>query len=250
MWVDNTKAAPISRSTDKPVRLEYMLVRYASSVFALISSCSVATTDPYVIRALPGVPEASADGVLVASPRGRLLDAMTATVAERGYAATSVADVIKLARASRSTFYDQFTDKEDCFLAAYRLAGNHATAQLVAALDEPAATLDEHLARIYDAYLDELASYPLAARAFLVEIRAAGAPSQERRRLAADQFAELLRVPGSDDDPLARAAVIAFTEELVTREITDHGTDTLPQLAPALRKLAARLLTPTSDSRR
>jgi AcrR family transcriptional regulator len=204
----------------------------------------MAASSPYVIRALPGVPEASADGVLVASPRGRLLDAMTATVAERGYAATSVADVIKLARASRSTFYEQFTDKEDCFLAAYQLAGNHAAGRLAAAIEGPPATLAEHLARIYDAYLDELGSYPLAARAFLVEIRAAGAPSQRQRRLAADQFAELLRAPGSNDDPLARAAVIAFTEELVAREITDHGTDGLPDLAPALCELAARLLTP------
>ena len=37
---------------------------------------------------------------------------MTAIVAERGYAATSIAEVIKRARASRSTFYEQFGDKE------------------------------------------------------------------------------------------------------------------------------------------
>lgn len=188
------------------------------------------------------MPEASPDGVLVASPRGRLLDAMTATVAEKGYAATSVADVIRTARASRSTFYEQFTDKEDCFLAAYQLASNHTAALLAAAVQQPATTLREHLARIFDTYLGELARYPLAARAFLIELRAAGAPSQQHRRQVADQFADLLRIPGIDDNPLARTAVVALAEELVAREITDTGTERLPALAPALTQLATRLL--------
>ncbi|MHB8695557.1 MAG: hypothetical protein ACYDHH_30415, partial [Solirubrobacteraceae bacterium] len=98
---------------------------------------------------------------------------------------------------------------------------------------------------IYDTYLHQLALYPLAARAFLAEIRAAGAPSQQHRRVVNDQFAELLRIPGSDDNPLARTAVIATSEEIVVREITDHGTEQLPKLAPTLTQLATRLLTPT-----
>ena len=90
----------------------------------------MATSNPYVIHALPGLTEFSGDGVLVASPRGRILDAMTATVAERGYAATSIAEVIKRAHASRSTFYEQFADKEDCYLAAYQLASDHVATQI------------------------------------------------------------------------------------------------------------------------
>jgi hypothetical protein len=47
----------------------------------------------------------------------------------------------------------------------------------------------------------------------------------------------------SDDDPLARTAVVAVTEELVMREIADHGADQLPKLATVLTQLATRLLT-------
>ncbi|HET6447989.1 MAG TPA: TetR/AcrR family transcriptional regulator, partial [Conexibacter sp.] len=51
--------------------------------------------------------------------RDRLLQGMAQTVARRGYAATPVAEVLKAAGVSRRTFYEQFADKEDCFLAAY-----------------------------------------------------------------------------------------------------------------------------------
>jgi AcrR family transcriptional regulator len=42
---------------------------------------------------------------------------MVGAVAAKGYAATTVADVLVRARVSRSAFYEQFRDKEDCFLA-------------------------------------------------------------------------------------------------------------------------------------
>jgi len=52
------------------------------------------------------------------APRQRLIEAMIDVCAREGYAATSIADVIDTASASRSTFYEHFTDKDDCFLAA------------------------------------------------------------------------------------------------------------------------------------
>lgn len=202
------------------------------------------TTAPYVISALPGVPQTPADGVLVASPRGRMLDAMTAAVAEHGYAATSVAEVIKRAHASRSTFYEQFEDKEDCYLAAFQLASNYVAGKIAEAAEDSPADLASRVAAIIDTYLGELARYPLAARAFIVEIRAAGAPSQQHRRMIDDQFAELFRIPGADDDPLSRIAVVAATDEITARQITDKGAGHLPELAAPLSRLATRILTP------
>lgn len=200
-------------------------------------------TAAYEITALPGVPEIGAEGILVPSPRGRMLDAITALVAEQGYADTSVADVISRAGTSRKTFYEQFTDKEDCFLAAYQLVSDYVAGRLADALSETEPMPAEPLARVlYEAYLEIVASMPLAARAFMVEIRAAGAPSQRHRRAIHDRFAELFNVPGTEDDPLLRTAVVAASEELVAREIIDRGTDNLPGLAPVLTKLATRIL--------
>ena len=50
--------------------------------------------------------------------RERLFAAMVATVAEKGYEATTVADLVELSGVSRSAFYRHFDDKQDCFLAA------------------------------------------------------------------------------------------------------------------------------------
>src|SRR4051794_13425887 len=55
--------------------------------------------------------------VVRASQRERLLEAMLASVAERGYAATTVPQVVADARVSRNAFYALFTDKTDCFIA-------------------------------------------------------------------------------------------------------------------------------------
>src|ERR1700761_8154472 len=50
--------------------------------------------------------------------RERLFAAMVATVAEKGYEATTVADLVELSGVSRSAFYRHFADKQACFLAA------------------------------------------------------------------------------------------------------------------------------------
>jgi AcrR family transcriptional regulator len=49
--------------------------------------------------------------------RNRMLAAGVDAVAEVGYARMTVAQVIGRARVSRKTFYDVFSDREDCFLA-------------------------------------------------------------------------------------------------------------------------------------
>ena len=53
------------------------------------------------------------------SQRGRILAAMRAAIAEGGYGAASISETIKTAGVSRKTFYAQFADKEDCFVALY-----------------------------------------------------------------------------------------------------------------------------------
>src|SRR5690242_1893989 len=56
---------------------------------------------------------------IVHNQRERMLLAVAESVAEQGYATTTVADIIARARLSRRTFYEHFADKEECFLAAY-----------------------------------------------------------------------------------------------------------------------------------
>ena len=69
--------------------------------------------------------------------RERLFAAMVATVAENGYEATTVADLVKLSGVSRSAFYRHFEDKQACFLAAIESLVEPALAMVGG--DEPAA---------------------------------------------------------------------------------------------------------------
>ena len=56
------------------------------------------------------------------SQRERLQRAMAEVMAEKGYALTSVADVLRRARVSRETFYELYSSKEDCFMSVFDAA--------------------------------------------------------------------------------------------------------------------------------
>src|SRR6266536_1610772 len=101
---------------------------------------------------LPRGPHSLPRDVVVRSQRTRMLRALIEVVAEKGYAATTVADVIGRAGVSRTTFYQQFKDKEDCFLVAYR-KGADAQFRKVTEVVESATDPLEQLRRNVRAYL-------------------------------------------------------------------------------------------------
>src|SRR5438270_5443688 len=85
-------------------------------------------------RHMPGVaprlrpgPRGLPRGQVTEIQRSRMLAAAVDAVEEVGYARMTVAQVISRARVSRKTFYDVFSDREDCFLAAFEQAIAHAT---------------------------------------------------------------------------------------------------------------------------
>src|ERR1044071_3743641 len=56
---------------------------------------------------------------VVQNQRERMLLATAELVAERGYQKTTIELISKTARVALSTFYEQFSSKEECFLAAF-----------------------------------------------------------------------------------------------------------------------------------
>jgi AcrR family transcriptional regulator len=111
--------------------------------------------------------------------RERMYAAMVAAVAENGYEATRVADVVKLSGVSRSAFYKHFDDKPDCFLATLdELAAM--TSKALAAHYDPKLPWEQRLRVVADAFLDLVLEQPAAARLCLVEVYAAGPQAVER----------------------------------------------------------------------
>jgi AcrR family transcriptional regulator len=181
-----------------------------------------------------------------------MLGAMADAVAAKGYAATTVADVVAGAGVSRKTFYEHFRDKEECFLAAFDagvdlLLGAIAAAQ--PASDDPT-WLGLMRARVR-AYLQTLSSEPAFARTFLIEVFAAGPRAIERRAEVLRRFAQLFRDLHEEarrqfpdlppvPEPIYVAAVGAINE-LVSAAAREGRTAELPELEDTLLYLQVAL---------
>ncbi|MDQ1490958.1 MAG: hypothetical protein QOD57_4798 [Actinomycetota bacterium] len=205
---------------------------------------------------------------VVASQRGRLVDAMAQIVAEKGYPATTVADVVERAGVSRRTFYEQFADKEACFLAAYDVGLTVVLSRIREAVEGvperlpppssggdpltagPTGGWRERARAGVEAFLVLLAAEPAFARALQLEILTAGPAALERRAGMLVMFSGVWRNvfeqaraeeagrPALPDEVFT--ILTAGLEELVRDCIRTKGTDALPELAePILRTVFA-----------
>lgn len=203
-------------------------------------------------RELPRGPHRLERAVVLASQRGRMLEAMAEAVAAKGYAAATVADVIGRAGVSRRTFYEQFRDKEACFLAAYETGVELLISAVRAVPVEGQDVLAGARARVR-AYLETLASEPAFARTFLIEVAGAGPATLERREAVHDRFAALIReqitaaraqLPGLPSPPEeVYLAAVGATDLLVSRLVARGRTAELPQLEDAVLHVQLSLLT-------
>ena len=130
------------------------------------------------------VPEVSQHG-RKGTQRPRLLSAMTTLAAERGYADVTIADVIALAGVSRPTFYEYFSDKDSCFLAALDAATEDLLRDVrQAVLEAPPAAAE---GAVLSSYLAHTQDKPAQARLVFCEALAGGPRSLDwRDRLLSD----------------------------------------------------------------
>ncbi len=115
--------------------------------------------------------------------RARLLTAMFDIATERGAANVTVAHVVERSGVSRRTFYEQFTDREDCFLAAFEQALGFASECVLPAY-ESQETWRERVRAALSALLVFLDEEPVVGRLLIVESLSGAAGTLERRRQA------------------------------------------------------------------
>lgn len=209
-------------------------------------------SDPATIpRSLPRGRHAAAREVVLASQRGRLLEAMAACVAEHGYAATTVAQVIARAGVSRKTFYEHFADKRACFLAAWELGTEILLEQVLAA----GAEADGWRARLRagtDAFLEVLAAEPAFARSFMIEVLSVGEEALARRAEINERFAAILADVHAQ--AVAEGAILAPVPswafraaaggawELTVEHLRTRGVEGLAELAPRIEQVHLAVL--------
>lgn len=202
------------------------------------------STSAEIPRRLPRGTHGLDRDVVEASQRTRLLEAVGRAVAERGYAAATIDDVVRRAGVSKKTFYEHFADKQDCFLAAYEAASG----ELLERVREAHAVHDDWPERTragVRAYLRWLAAEPALARVFLIEVAAAGPQALECREALRDRYAELVRERRGAKPELPFEvfhAVVAAVDDVVVRHIREHGAEELPALEPVIVYLHTALL--------
>jgi AcrR family transcriptional regulator len=187
------------------------------------------------------------DGLPRSSQRDRLIAGMARTVARRGYASTPVAEILQAAGVSRRTFYEQFADKEDCFLAAYDAIVTLCTTEAVAAYHR-GGTWERGIGCAYAALLETLAAEPDFAHLGVVDVLAAGPQALARREATLRRFARFIdftreRAGETVAPPaLVGQAIVGGIHELVYSHIVRGETARLPELSAELLHYTFMLL--------
>ena len=125
--------------------------------------------------------------------RGRILWALASCMAEKGYQATTIADIARSGRVSKTVVYAHFRDKEHCLLELYSRATDRVL-ETVRTAQADAAELPwrDRLRVGIASYLQTLAGGPAVAWAALVEVQAAGRSALTLRRDVIDRYVDLL----------------------------------------------------------
>jgi AcrR family transcriptional regulator len=173
--------------------------------------------------------------VISRSQRERLLEAAVRVVAEKGYAATTVADLTREAGISRTTFYELFEDKEACFLAAYDGAVEAIVRRIALAYEAEDGWPDRARAGLA-ALLATLAEEPAVARLALVDVGAAGPAAQRRYRAALQRLTPFFDegrdfAPGGRNLPANTSRMaIGAVAGLIADELAEERAEDLPNL--------------------
>ncbi len=189
---------------------------------------------PSGVRKLP--PE-----LIRAVQRERLIVAMLNAAADLGYLETNVQDVIDRAGVSRPTFYEHFSNKEDCFLAAFDTSAERLRKTVRAGASKGGDVWRDQVRSGLQALLRFASNEPDTARTMVVEARAASAAAVRRRVDLLDDFARCLDsqarelLPGGrPPTALTASGIVGGVESLLYSRLCKQEYDQLESLLPSL----------------
>lgn len=190
--------------------------------------------------ALPHGPHELTREQVADSQRTRLMAALAELMAERGYAAVRLAELVARAGVSKATFYEHFADKEQCMLSAYEQYLQVLIGAISPVVTEDTDTITDFVRSVITSFIRVIGRDLTAARAFFVELDGAGPEARARRRYERQAFIALLaerhRQLRAHDPSLAPLPTIAY-EAIVdaAREIVRDRLDSEPD--PNLERL-------------
>ncbi|MFV2172064.1 TetR/AcrR family transcriptional regulator [Actinomadura sp. LOL_016] len=183
--------------------------------------------------------------------RERMLEGLAASIRERGLARTQVTDIVRHARASRTTFYKCFADKESCFIELVRTTTTVGLRAVADAVD-PAAEWRQQVSDGVRAYFDALTAEPAIAVAVTRDLASLGARGITVQQEGIERYAELLceltrgdRLRRAGVEPLSMHAavlLIAGINAMVARAI--DRDEPIGVLLPTAERAVLGMLAP------
>jgi AcrR family transcriptional regulator len=176
----------------------------------------------------PGTPRVSSK----LSQRWRLIQAMIELSASVGAQEVTIAALCARAGVSQQTFYEQFADKEEVLIAAYRAAAEGIFGQMRSAVAD--ASVPEMPRRGLTALLQAVASDPDAGRVLFIEAMGGGERMLVERTRAFGRFERraeeflALTPQGFRTLDVPVTAVVGALRHIVSRHLRNYAEDELP----------------------
>jgi AcrR family transcriptional regulator len=209
-------------------------------------------TEPLFPR-LTGGPGRMAPDRVARHQKTRLQGAMVEAVARHGYAGTTLRELVTLAGVSKSTFYEHFESKQDCFLATF----DEIVKQLSARVGEAyraGGDFRERLVAGLAAFMNLAVEEPAAASLVAVESLTLGAAGVEHRERASRAFEELIQQsfdhsPGKRQvAPVTVRAIVAGIRGVTYRHLRNDRRAELPGLVEELADWALGYQEPDDEA--
>lgn len=159
--------------------------------------------------------------------RARMIAAMVDVASERGLAEATVAHVVARSGVSRRTFYEVFSDREDCFLAAVEVALERA-GEYVREVYDPSQAWRRRVRAGLKAILEFLEDEPGMGRLCVVETLGGGPKVLDRRRKLLLGLTEIVDEGRSEArgaaqlPPLTAEGVVGGVLSVLHARLTDH----------------------------
>ncbi len=181
--------------------------------------------------------------------RRRLLDGLAASIEERGYRETTVADIVRYARTSKRTFYDHFPTKEACFVELLSANNEELVATLRGAVD-PVSPWQQQVRQAVTAYVGSIEANPAITLSWIRELPALGEGARPMLRRGfsslAATVAALSTGPAFRRDgiaPLSPTAAVILVGGLreLTAQTVEDGQPVAGLIEPAVAAAVALL---------
>jgi AcrR family transcriptional regulator len=204
---------------------------------------------------LSGGPQRMSPAEISEHQRARLQGAMVEAVARHGFAGTTLRELVALAGVSRSTFYEHFENKQDCFLATFEAIVTELEARVGDAY-RSGGDFRERLVAGLGAFMEVAAEEPATTSLAAVDSLTLGAAGVAPRDRAAEAFEALVQ-QSFDHSPSAREvsattvrAIVAGIRGVTYRRLRAERAAELPGTVEQLADWALAYQLPESEATR